>query len=51
MHEPIDTTGMTGMNGAAAKAFGERVRQIIKPAAESDTLPGESVDGTGILAG
>jgi 1-acyl-sn-glycerol-3-phosphate acyltransferase len=33
VHDPIDTTGLTG---ADAKAFGERVRQIIKPAAESD---------------
>jgi 1-acyl-sn-glycerol-3-phosphate acyltransferase len=33
VHDPIDTTGMSG---AEARAFGERVRQIIKPAAESD---------------
>jgi 1-acyl-sn-glycerol-3-phosphate acyltransferase len=33
VHEPIDTTGMSG---ADAKAFGERVRQIIRPDAESD---------------
>ena len=32
-HYPIDTTGMSG---ADAKAFGERVREIIKPDAESD---------------
>ena len=47
VHEPIDTTGMSG---ADAKPFGERVRQIIKPAAESD-VEGESVGGTGIMAG
>jgi 1-acyl-sn-glycerol-3-phosphate acyltransferase len=33
VHDPIDTTGMSGAN---AKEFGERVRQIIKPDAESD---------------
>jgi 1-acyl-sn-glycerol-3-phosphate acyltransferase len=33
VHDPIDTTGLAG---ADAKAFGERVRQIIKPDAESD---------------
>lgn len=33
VHEPIDTTGLTVRD---AKAFGERVRQIITPAAESD---------------
>jgi 1-acyl-sn-glycerol-3-phosphate acyltransferase len=33
VHDPIDTTGMSG---ADAKAFGERVRQIITPDAEAD---------------
>jgi 1-acyl-sn-glycerol-3-phosphate acyltransferase len=33
IHEPIDTTGMSV---AQAKTFAERVRQIIKPDAESD---------------
>jgi 1-acyl-sn-glycerol-3-phosphate acyltransferase len=33
VHDPIDTAGMSS---ADAKAFGERVRQIIRPAAESD---------------
>ena len=33
VHEPIETASMSS---ADAKAFGERVRQIIKPAAESD---------------
>jgi 1-acyl-sn-glycerol-3-phosphate acyltransferase len=33
VHEPIDTTGISG---ADAKEFGERVRQIIRPDAESD---------------
>lgn len=33
VHDPIDTAGMSG---AHAKEFGERVRQIIKPDAESD---------------
>jgi 1-acyl-sn-glycerol-3-phosphate acyltransferase len=33
IHEPIDTSGLTG---AHAKEFGERVRQIIRPLAESD---------------
>ena len=33
VHEPIETTSMSG---ADAKTFGERVRQLIKPAAESD---------------
>ena len=33
VHDPIDTTGLSGTD---AKAFGERVRQIIKPDAESD---------------
>jgi 1-acyl-sn-glycerol-3-phosphate acyltransferase len=33
VHDPIETQGMSG---AHAKAFGERVRQIIKPDAESD---------------
>jgi 1-acyl-sn-glycerol-3-phosphate acyltransferase len=38
VHEPIDTRGMSGTD---AKAFGERVRRIIAPDAESDlsTLP------------
>jgi 1-acyl-sn-glycerol-3-phosphate acyltransferase len=38
VHEPIDTRGL---NGTDAKAFGERVRRIIAPDAESDssTLP------------
>jgi 1-acyl-sn-glycerol-3-phosphate acyltransferase len=35
VHDPIDTTGMSG---ADAKAFGERVRGIIKPDAESDVI-------------
>lgn len=33
IHEPIDTTGMSG---AHSKRFAERVREIIKPDAESD---------------
>jgi 1-acyl-sn-glycerol-3-phosphate acyltransferase len=33
IHEPIDTTGMSG---AHSKAFAERVRTIITPDAESD---------------
>jgi 1-acyl-sn-glycerol-3-phosphate acyltransferase len=33
VHEPIDTSGMAG---ADAKEFGERVRRIIAPDAESD---------------
>jgi 1-acyl-sn-glycerol-3-phosphate acyltransferase len=33
VHAPIDTTGMSGSD---AKAFGERVRQVIAPDAESD---------------
>jgi 1-acyl-sn-glycerol-3-phosphate acyltransferase len=33
VHDPIETTGMSG---ADAKEFGERVRQIIRPAAETD---------------
>jgi 1-acyl-sn-glycerol-3-phosphate acyltransferase len=33
VHEPMDTTGFAG---ADAKEFGERVRQIIRPIAESD---------------
>jgi 1-acyl-sn-glycerol-3-phosphate acyltransferase len=33
VHEPIDTSGMSNRD---SKAFGERVRQIIAPAAESD---------------
>lgn len=33
IHDPIDTTGVTAR---ASKAFGERVRQIIRPTAESD---------------
>ncbi len=33
VHDPIDTTGMSG---ADAKAFGERVRQVIQPDAEAD---------------
>ena len=33
VHEPIDTTGM---EDADARAFGERVRQIVAPVAESD---------------
>lgn len=33
VHDPIETAGLAG---AAAKGFGERVRQIIRPAAESD---------------
>jgi 1-acyl-sn-glycerol-3-phosphate acyltransferase len=33
VHQPIDTSGLTG---ADARAFGERVRQVIAPAAESD---------------
>jgi 1-acyl-sn-glycerol-3-phosphate acyltransferase len=35
VHDPIDTAGMSG---ADAKAFGERVRQIIRPDAESDVV-------------
>jgi 1-acyl-sn-glycerol-3-phosphate acyltransferase len=35
VHEPIETTSMSR---ADAKTFGERVRQIIKPAAESDCV-------------
>jgi 1-acyl-sn-glycerol-3-phosphate acyltransferase len=34
VHEPIDTSGMSGRD--AKKTFGERVRQIITPDAESD---------------
>jgi 1-acyl-sn-glycerol-3-phosphate acyltransferase len=33
VHEPIDTSGLAGRD---RKTFGERVRQIIAPAAESD---------------
>jgi 1-acyl-sn-glycerol-3-phosphate acyltransferase len=33
VHEPIDTTGLAGTD---AKEFGERVRQVIRPMAESD---------------
>jgi 1-acyl-sn-glycerol-3-phosphate acyltransferase len=33
VHEPIDTTGLTGTD---RRAFAQRVRQIIAPAAESD---------------
>jgi 1-acyl-sn-glycerol-3-phosphate acyltransferase len=33
IHEPIDTTGISA---AHSKEFGERVRQILRPAAESD---------------
>ena len=33
VHEPIDTTGLSGEH---AKPFGERIRQIIKPDAEAD---------------
>ena len=35
VHDPIETTGMSG---ADAKAFGERVRQVIRPDAESDVI-------------
>lgn len=35
VHEPIDTAGMAGID---AKAFAERVRQIIRPEAESDVV-------------
>ena len=41
IHEPIDTTGL---NVRDAKAFGERVRQIIRPAAESDLAPVHPTD-------
>jgi 1-acyl-sn-glycerol-3-phosphate acyltransferase len=33
VHEPIDTSGLSGTD---AKAFGERVRQVLKPDAEAD---------------
>jgi 1-acyl-sn-glycerol-3-phosphate acyltransferase len=33
VHEPMETTGLAG---ADAKDFGERVRQIVRPVAESD---------------
>jgi 1-acyl-sn-glycerol-3-phosphate acyltransferase len=36
IHDPIDTTGLSVRD---AKAFGERVRQIIKPVAEADVDP------------
>ncbi|HKC55709.1 MAG TPA: lysophospholipid acyltransferase family protein [Vicinamibacterales bacterium] len=35
VHEPIDTTGLSG-NPRAARAFAARVREVIAPAAESD---------------
>jgi 1-acyl-sn-glycerol-3-phosphate acyltransferase len=33
VHQPIDTTGMADLD---AREFGERVRQVVAPAAESD---------------
>lgn len=36
VHDPIDTGGLSGTD---PRAFGERVRQIIAPAAESDENP------------
>ena len=36
VHEPIDTSALAGTD---RKTFGERVRQIIAPAAESDVQP------------
>jgi 1-acyl-sn-glycerol-3-phosphate acyltransferase len=33
IHDPIETTGLAGVD---VKEFGERVRQIVRPAAESD---------------
>jgi 1-acyl-sn-glycerol-3-phosphate acyltransferase len=38
VHEPIDTRGM---EDADAKEFGERIRQIIAPVAESDVTAGD----------
>jgi 1-acyl-sn-glycerol-3-phosphate acyltransferase len=36
VHEPIDTTGLTGGDPRAARAFAARVREVIAPDAESD---------------
>jgi hypothetical protein len=38
VHEPIDTRGMEDVD---AKEFGERIRQIIAPVAESDVTAGD----------
>jgi len=35
IHEPIDTGGMSG---ADAREFGERVREVVRPAAEADVV-------------
>ncbi len=37
VHEPIDTTGL---GGSSARAFAERVRQVLAPDAESDAAVG-----------
>ena len=42
IHDPIDTTGLTARH---SKVFGERVRQIIQPDAESDVADAVSSRG------
>jgi 1-acyl-sn-glycerol-3-phosphate acyltransferase len=44
VHEPIDTSALAGTD---PKAFGERVRQVIAPAAEADVARGDIHSRTG----
>jgi 1-acyl-sn-glycerol-3-phosphate acyltransferase len=44
VHDPIDTSGLAGTD---PKAFGERVRQVIAPAAEADVARGDVHSRTG----
>ena len=48
VHPPVDTTGLSSRD---ARAFAERVRQIIAPIAESDVeTAGRDVSGAGLVA-
>ena len=38
VHEPIDTSGVAGGDPRAARAFAARVREVIAPDAEADTV-------------
>lgn len=42
VHEPIDTTGLTRTD---AKVFGERVREVVRPDAESDVVVSKDAAG------
>jgi len=42
VHEPIDTSDLAGSDARSARAFAERVRDVIVPEAESDDQPSRS---------